>query len=770
MPILRNTILPFTMGCLVLGGHAQANNNQANDKMILLDEIIVTATKRAENIQDVAISITSFSGDFIAKSDIQDLQELSQYAPNFSIVTSSQATNARIIIRGIGSAGNSGIEPAVGVFIDGVYYPRPGSVLGNLVDIQSVEVLRGPQGTLFGRNTAAGALNITTKDPSDETESYMQASYGNYNDYSFQAALSAPLTDRVAARLAIKYADREGYGFNSFTGQKIGERDDLTARGKFVIDWAESFTSKLIFDYAETNSGGSIVDMDPATAPAVFDATLNAIFGAGVTTVDGFDYIINQVHKDTGHDQQWGITLDNSLELGGHMLRSITSYRDWQANNIDSALRISGDVLPRNQDYTTETFSQELQILSPVGETFEYVAGLFYYHENYHIDEDFDAGADGCSRLVLAMAGAGAAGACSAAPQTPATAANFDQSLTSIAAFAQAKYHITEQFSLSLGGRYTKDDKKGSFEQTIPNPILGSLFRAAENIPDLESNDDAFTWLVNASYTPTDEVMLFATYSTGFKGGGFNSQGAGVALGRVDRTFAEETSKNIEVGIKSRLFDRRLTANITLYHTILEDFQDRSFNGISFITRNAGKRTQQGFEADFMARPTDKLSLMAAISYLDSEFDSFLAASPLPGDTAAQDLSGARPHFSPKWQTTIVADYSDNLMNSDMTWFIRPEWQYISQQNAGANTNNNPQSIQAAYSKLNLHLGLSGADDQWAITLYGKNLSNTGYCQVMFDQPLGAAFGAVNTTENTVAQRCVLGVPRTYGLSLRYNF
>jgi iron complex outermembrane receptor protein len=740
-----------------------------------IEEIIVTATKRAESIQDVPISISAYSGDFLENSDIRTLQDLSLYAPNFTMAYSSQATNARILIRGIGSVGNSAIETSVGVFVDGVYYPRPGSVIGNMLDIETAEVLRGPQGTLFGRNTAAGALNLTTRDPSDQAEGYVLAGFGDYSAYTVEGVVNAPFSDKVAGRLAAKYAERDGYGFNTLDSREIGERDDLTLRAKLGIDFTPNVYGTLTLDYNEVNSGGQIMELLPATASPVFDGTLDALFGENATTADGYDQVINQDHQDSLNDEQWGAAFDIEFSAGQHTVRSITAYRDWQATNRESAVRLTGDVLPRDHIYTTETISQELQLLSPTDQALTYVLGVFYYEEDFDIDEDFDAGVDACIPVVFALAGggaagAGAAGACLAMSQFPATDSDYTQSLTSTAAFAQATYSFTDRFSMTFGGRFTSDSKDAAFVQTNPNAIIGSFFRAVESVPDLSSDDDAFTWLVNASFYPTDDVMLFATASTGFKGGGFNSGGSGAALGRAARIFQEETSTNLELGIKSKFWNNRATANITLYHTELDDFQDRSFDGLSFLTRNAGKRTQKGFEADVVLSPVDSLMIFGGISYLDAEFDSFDAASPLPGDTVSQDLSGRTPHYSPEWQGSLVAEWRAALGSSNLEWFLRPEYTYIGEQNIGANTNLNPQSIQDSYGLVNLRLGLVAASDRWQITAYGKNLSDEGYCEVNFDQPLGEQFNAVNPIANTVPQRCSVGSPRTYGVSFRLNY
>ena len=740
--------------------------------MAQIEEIIVTATKRAESIQDVPISISAYSGDFLENSDIRTLQDLSLYAPNFTMAYSSQATNARIFIRGIGSVGNSAIETSVGVFVDGVYYPRPGSVIGNLLDIETAEVLRGPQGTLFGRNTAAGALNLTTRDPSDQVEGYVSAGFGDYDAYTLEGVVNAPLSDKMAVRLAAKYAERDGYGFNTFDDREIGERDDLTLRAKLGIDFTPNVYGTLTLDYNEVNSGGQIMELLPETASPFFDGTLNALFGENATTADGHDQVINQDHQDSLNDEQWGAAFDLEFSVGQHTARSITAYRDWEATNRESALRLTGDVLPRDHIYTTETISQEFQLLSPTDQPLTYVLGLFYYEEDFDIDEDFDAGVDGCIPVVFGLTGGHlpTVQACLAMSQFPATDSDYTQDLSSTAVFAQATYSFTDRFSMTFGGRYTSDSKDAAFVQTTPNLVIGGLFRDPESVPDLSSDDDAFTWLVNASFYPTDDVMLFATASTGFKGGGFNSGGSGVALGRAARIFQEETSTNFELGIKSKFWDNRATANITLYHTELDDFQDRSFDGISFLTRNAGKRTQKGVEVDVVLTPVDSLMIFGGLSYLDAEFDSFDAASPLPGDTVPQNLSGRTPHFSPEWQGSLVAEWRAALGSGNLEWFLRPEYTYIGEQNIGANTNLNPQSIQDSYGLVNLRLGLAAADGRWQITAYGKNLNDEGYCEVLFDQPLGTEFNGVNPVANTVPQRCSVGSPRTYGVSFRLNY
>ncbi|MEQ8205893.1 MAG: TonB-dependent receptor [Woeseia sp.] len=732
-----------------------------------IEEIIVTATRRQADVQDVPISISAYSGNFLADSGIDTLQDLAAYAPNLTFTTGSQPTNARIAIRGIGSVSNNAIEPAVGVFVDGVYLPRSGSVLGNLLDMQVVEVLRGPQGTLFGRNTAAGALNLRSNDPSDAFEGYVLAELGNYRASSLKAVVSGPLADSVAGRFAVRRSEHDGIAYNQFDDRQVGEREDLGARGKLLFNISENLEVKWTVDYNEIKSGGNILELDPTTSNPIFEGAQINLFGTSALTADGRDHIISQDHRDRLADEQWGSSIDLNYQFGDFTVRSITALRDWQADTYESAFRLPADILPRSTRYDTRTVSQELQLLSPSGQFAEYIVGVFLYDEDYAIDQTFDAGADACSPLVFAVAGAAAAAACANASQSPAVASEFSQSLQSVATFAQATLHFSDVFALTAGARYTSDDKEGSFNQVLPNPILGSLFRVPESEPDLRSNDAAWTWLLTATFNPADNLMLFATGSTGFKGGGFNSEGASVALGSAARTFEPEESRNVELGFKSTAFDRRLVANVTLYHTQVKRFQDRSFDGTSFITRNAGSRTQSGFESDLALRPIDQLTLLFGLSYLDAKFDSFVAASPLPGSTVAQDLSGKRPHATPEWQGSLVADWRSPLAAGDLEWFMRGGLQYVGEQNVGGNTNLNPQTMEDGYLLTDLRLGFG--DDRWQVYAYVSNLGDERYCQSKFDQPLGGAFGAVNVAANTTAQRCVLSSPRTFGLSLRYE-
>jgi iron complex outermembrane receptor protein len=760
---------------VVLPVSAQANSGKE------IEEVVVTATRRAESIQDVPISISAYGADFIENSGVKDLRDIALFSPNLTISNSAQLTNSRIAIRGVGSVGNAGIEPSVGVFIDGVYYPRPGSVIGNLLDIEAVEVLRGPQGTLFGRNTPVGALNIRTKDPSlDGFDASVELGLGSQNSVATGAMLNFALSDSSALRISGKYTDRDGYGTNLLNGENFGARKDTNLRVKYLYQPSDTFKLKLTADYGDIDSGGSTIEFLNSAQSPRFLGTLGALAGPNgprLLTSDPFDHNVFQDQRDDLQDQQYGVSLDITYDLeSGHSIRSITSVRNWEAESFESAIRLPIQLFPRKTQYDNETFAQEVQILSPEGEKFDYVAGLFYYQEDYDISQDFDLGAQFCIPVVAGLAGVPAALGCANGQQIDASDSDFSQDLSSAAIFGQGSWHFNNAVSMTLGGRYTNDDKEADFSNVVNNFFVTALsIRESEthlglNINEQKFDTDQFTYFANLSYDINDDVMLFATTSTGYKSGGFNTDGTFPALTRRQRVFGPEDTTNYEIGLKNTLLDGSMLFNLTAFRMNIEGFQDRAFDGISFITRNVGKLRQQGVEADITWGVSDNFKLIGGFSYLDSEFIDYRNASPLPGG-APQNLTGASAHFSPDWQYSLVGDWVNDVQwFGGSTYFLRAEVQYTGEQNVGGNTNQNPQSNQSAYTLFNASVGLRSQDHKWDVSLRAKNLSDEGYCLTIFDQPFGAQLGGLNRANNTIPQRCVVGTPRTYGIEMKYRF
>jgi iron complex outermembrane receptor protein len=757
----------FTPGILALFALATVPAASAMAQEVVVEEIIVTAYKRAENIQDVPISITAFSGEFLTENGVMSIEDVSRMTPNFSITTSSFATNNRITIRGIGSVGNSAIESSVGVFIDGVYYPRPGSVIGMLLDVETFEVLRGPQGTLFGRNTVAGALNITTRNPSAETEGMIELGVGDYDAYELGGMYNAALGDNVAARAAFKYVDRDGYGTNTYDGEEFGARDDLVARGKVLFDPGDRLSLLVTADFAEINAEGNAVELLNSTRSPVFEATTIALYGSSPVTDDSYDWKIHQVHQDGLKDKQQGVSLDINYGYGnGVMLRSITAYRDWKADSRNLDIRLPASLAPASTNFRTDTFSHEMQLISPAGNTLDWLAGLYYYREAYDIDETRSAGDSFCDPTISAIS-APAGALCLANEQEDAIVTTFSQELESLAFFGQLTWNISDSWDATLGLRWSDDQKDGDFDDQVNNPVL-LQFHAQETTLGMKRDDSKTTGFANVNWNVSEGIMLFATWSTGYKSGGFNSNGGSQALGEERRIFAPEESSNYELGVKSKLLDGSMTANATLYRTDLDNFQDRGFDGLSFVVINAGEVRQQGIEADINWLPMDPLRIVAGVSYLDSEYLSFEGAPPLPGG-AVQDLAGELRNYSPKWQTSLAADWAQGFADG-LEWHVGVHWSWLDEQNVGAASNNNPQSMQDSVAFVHARAGLRSAAGDWDITLFGNNLTDEDYCQAIFDQALGELLGAVDTANNTSVQRCVLGAPKTWNLRATFRF
>ena len=826
-PGTSNNPIILTLTVFVLLAASGAAGAQA------VEEIIVTAQKREQSLQDVPISISTFTGEFLEDSGIDTLQQLGQYTPNLSLAFSSQLANNRIILRGVGSVGNSAIEPGVAVFVDGIYIPRPSSVIGTLTDLEIVEVLRGPQGTLFGRNASMGALNIRTRRPEDEFSGNIRASYGNYDNVQVAGALSGAFSPDIAGRVAFQYSDRDGFGDNSFTengsDSDVGVWEDGSVRGKLFFEPAADLDITLTADFSRIINGGGVIEVLPDTVQPEYLTALRSFLshtdpltmpsGEVPESVNGFDNKVHQDHRDYAEDEQWGIAGDINWRLGEHTVRSLTGYRKWSNDTLnESIIRLPMDLIRRITFYDVETVSQELQLLSPAGGLIEYVAGAYFYREDYGIDQSFDNGPDFCSPFVgnlfasylasfnfspqaaNAIAG-GVSRDCDAATQRDAVTTLFSQEVSNYALYGQLTLNVTEQLRVTGGLRWTDSNKDGSFLSLVNNPIslppspenpFSLDLRIPEEHPDLVYDEEEITWLANISYSPVENLMLFATYATGFRSGGFNPEGfdsVAEAAG-ADRVYETETVDNIEIGVKGGLFDNRVVVSLNYFHTEIDDLQDRRFDGVNFLMQNVEELTQQGVELDIQARPVDQLYTVLGVSYLDSGFGDFPNATSLPADIAAyrtavqvsrflgfppgpaptRDLTGDRNHFSPKWQLSLVAEWSDRIPVHGLGWFVRGEYQYISDQNVGGDTNQAPQTMQPGYDIVNARLGLRGANDDWEFSGFVHNVFGQNYCQVIFIQPLATTLNLVDPADGGGMQRCVVGAPRVWGVEASYRF
>lgn len=769
------------MAASATAAHAQGAAPEAEDTSG--GEIIVTAQKRAQSVQDVPISIVAVSGENLTEANVLTVLDLGQVAPNFQSVRSSNTGSTRLGIRGVGSLANTLIEPSVAVFLDGVYVPRSGSILGAFLDIDSVEVLRGPQGTLFGRNASVGALSLRAAQPKNEFSGEVAAEVGSFDRYRLQGHVNVPLSDNVAVRLAGMAQWFGGPWVNRLDGENYGGSDDFSLRGTIKaelgnLEWI------VRADYTKLKGDGvANFDFDPASvSPARLDF-LRANFNGGAD-INLSDRVMNQFMATGLVDENWGIASEASLDIGGSTLRMINSYRVWTNDQLDGdIIYLPVSLASRRSLFDSKSHNHELQFISPerewLGGAFDMVAGLYYFEEDFGLSEELNLGSSFCG--VLVPAGPGRT-ACSnfvtATGGRAATDQDVFQNVKSFAVYGQGNIHLADALTLTLGGRWTSDRKEGTYSQ-VSSPFTQTL-RANERLTFPGIEEDRFTYRASLNYTPSDDVLFFANVSTGYKSGGYNSGGGTPSLSVVDangnlvstrRLFDRETVTNYELGAKTSWFDRLLTANATLFRMDIDGFQDRAFDGVSFIVRNAGALRQQGLELDLRLAPSRDFSVSGSVAYLDSEFTDFANASALPGTPGTQDLTGQPNTFSPRWSGNVAVDWGADIGSSGMRLNVNSNLFFTSSQFVGTVNDANPQSRAPAYALLGGRIALDGPDGRWTVALFARNLLDKAYRPLSVYQPLGGALGLSNTVfPGSTANRVMAGEPRAFGASATFRF
>jgi len=754
---------------------------QAQDAVIGVEEVVVTAQKREEKLQDVPISVAAFSGETLRAAGVQDVRDLRRITPSLYLATSSNTSNTRIMMRGIGTSGNTAVEPSVATFVDGVYVPRIGSMLAGLNDIGSVEVLRGPQGTLFGRNASMGAVQIRTTAPGNELGGEVSAAYGQYGVKRISVMGDVPVTDTFRTRVAVLGYEGDGFGRNDLTGKRMGRNDGFSARAAVQWDITPDVTWTLRGDYQNLSGDGynTITVVSKTVTPATLAAWQTRLDpdGAGPLmgvlpyTSDTYSRRVRQSTEGDLKDYQTGLASDLTWDMpGGYQLKLISGYRDWkniqyQASNGNIPLELQR----RTTFADSQNHSEELQLLSPdtlLGGRLNFVAGAFYYEEAYDIGQNIDLTPEYCEVFIRNTGTAARLTQCRTNTLVGASYYRFTQDTESVAAYAQANFKATEQLTITGGIRYSEDDKTANYRGLTRNPAAA---QAAE-VTDMRLKEDKVTYRLAGNFKPNDDVMVFASFSTGFKSGGFDSApGTTAAVGAAARSFNAETVENWELGVKSELFERRLVANATLFRSDINDLQFRSFDGLQFRTRNNGKARQQGVEFELTARPLPALQVGLAGTYLDSEYLDFQGAPGLPGFGGAQDLSGQRLPYSPKWQGTLSGQYTGDLPNG-WSWFARADLSFSSKVNLAAGGDNNPDALQKSYQQLSGRLAIRGPEQRWEAAVFGQNLTNETFCTGIFNQPNNAAFGLNNAVTGGTALRCTLNDPRQIGVELKAKF
>jgi iron complex outermembrane receptor protein len=745
-----------------------------------IETVVVTAEKRSENVQDVGMSISAFSGDQLENRGITSMTDLAKFVPGLNILQTNNNRNSTIQIRGIGTAGsNPGIEPDVGVFVDGVYMAAAGSIQQNLLDISTVEVLRGPQGTLYGRNTPVGAVNINTRAPTQQTEGMLDVEVGNYGERRAAGYIGGGLSDDVAGRLSLWTSSRSGYETNLYNNAPINGTDQYGGRGRLLWTPNDKLSVNFIGYYSKINQNCCTVDQIDPTGPGgiATPGFLAASAAAGQPFINFNDHdhkVDDNVVGDDGTDI-WGASLSADYILPWNdTLTSITSYNRFQ----DHIRELAADGLPLDlahgdQALNRGAFSQELRIASGK-QFFEYVVGLYLFHEDLVYLNNLTIH-PGANRVfpgnVMLNPG-------------DTTNFSFNQGVNSAAGFGQATVNVTDELRFTGGLRYNYDHKNanivnvdhtyGTAAQTTI--FTHSLFPLIDKT-GLNRTEHRLTWQLGGQYDVVEGVMAYVTAGTGYKTGGYNARAQDPS---VPITFDAESSINYEAGVKASLFGNRLVVNADIYRMLLHAFQDSTLNpltGVGFIVSNAGNRRVQGVEIDAQARPVEQLSLTAGLSYADAEFTDYplgqcptgypgpiLPVANGPGCT----FTGLTPAYNPKWRINGTAQWEQPFEKwSSIDWFIAGDVSYASSQYLDSTLD--PRAFQEGYALLGARLGVETDSGSWRVSLWGRNLANKTYYTYDVPEPLGA-FASGGGFAGAGGFAGWYGAPRTFGIEGTFRF
>lgn len=746
----------------------------ASAQQLMLEEIVVTAQKREQSIQDVPISVSAVSGDKIDDAGIGNLADLSAYVPNLNISDGGETTN--IFMRGLGSGVNFGFEQSVGMYIDGVYYGRDRQYRSPFLDLERVEVLRGPQGTLFGKNTIAGAINITTAKPTQELEADISVEYEpEYNTRTFIGILSGPLTDNLAGRVAIKHSETDGFLENTLSGNDEPAEDELVVRGTLL--WTPTDELEIIakLETAEFDTSGRNTQISEVGLGFFGPPGLLPLYQQADPRFDGRLDDTTSTQPEWADNEADNASLTVNYDLGQFTLTSITAFSAYEFTELQDADYSPLDVLPQSFDQEFEQWSQEVRLTSPIGEQFDYIVG--FYYQSTELDHTRLTSANGAPLLLDLINPA------FATPSARYTV--FDQDSDSYALFAQGTWHITDRWHFTAGVRYTDEEKEASqsvdftrFGTTIPidpatetqlfidattfwNGLAGSFEHQYDT---QERNESDVSPMVNLQWDVTDDMMLYASASKGFKGGGFNPNDVAGTRNNATPTvvgdgfeFEEEEATAFEIGGKSTLADGAAQLNFALFHTEYDNLQVSAFDGNIFVVTNAAEATTQGLEVDGIWRLTESLTLSGSFAWLDTEYDKFDTASCSVAQTGGldptctQDLSGEDLTFSPDLTANIGIEYVTSLTNS---LELRTRFDANYSDEYQIQQDQDPADRVESYTLLNASIALASIEDNWTVALIGQNLSDEDHRTYSFDIPVQiGSHAALITPPRTIAIR-----------------
>lgn len=751
-------------------------------KDAVLDEVVVTSRRRIETAQTIPIPISVIGGAKIQESGSFNVNRVKELVPSVQLY-SSNPRNTGINIRGLGSPfglTNDGLDPGVGFYVDGVYYARPAAATLDFIDIERIEVLRGPQGTLFGKNTTSGAFNITTKQPSFIPGADLELSYGNYGFIQAKSSITGTIVrDKLAGRLSFSGTQRDGTLYNLATDEDVNDMNNLGFRAQLLFTPTDRIKITLAGDNSKQEPNGYaqvIAGVVQTQRPEYRQFnTIISDLGYSLPSTNAFDRLIDHDTPWRSRNELGGISLNADFNLTKGTLTSTTAWRYWNWGPSNDRDFTGLQALAKSQNPSEhQNWSQEIRYAGEVSSKISGVVGLFFIGQEVRTNGTEESGS-AQYRFVQ--------NSTSELWQTPGLLEGYGAKTqssiesTSTAIFANIDWTITDAFHLLPGIRYNYDKKDVSYDRIASggldtdDPDLIALKQVVYRDQSFETGADEsnVTYALTAAYKPNGKINAYATYSTSYKPIGVNVAGLPVIDGEVAvelGTIRPEYVKHIEVGVKTTPTNRS-TLNVTLFNTDVEDYQANVQAAQLGVNRgyiaNAEKVNVKGAELDATLRANANLSLYGSLAYMDANYVSFSNA-PVPleevgGPQAFKDISGGRLPGISKWAGSfggeVISDYTDFLAQEGR-FFLAIDSFFRSKFSSSASPS---QFLNIdGYGLVNARAGFRTGEGL-SVFVWARNLFDKDYYEQLL--PAGGSAGHY---------AAVLGDPGTYGITIRYNF
>jgi len=730
----------------------------------VLSGVVVTARKRDERLQDVPMSISAISGATLASERLQLISDYSAKIPNFSALQQNTRTSG-LYIRGVGgNANNDGAEPGVGIIVDNVFFTHVGFSWLDFVDLDHVEVARGPQGTLLGKNTTVGALVVTTKKPEFDPGLELEGTVGNRNRYEVRANATGPLIgDTLAYRLTFYNAKDDGWARNAYNGRNLLDLNRLAVRGQLLFE-SNNVTDRVIAEHYETSEANNFYSPF-ADVSVLNDGTIRNSWERRLRTL--FGYEPNYNFPDNANSDQLGVMksktngLSNQLDvdIGEFTLTSVSAWREYSYRPDHDSDLSPFSIMKGGFDLDVSQLSQEIRLASPTGGAIDYQVGAYFLHEEIDSNNRSQFQSDTTTYFLSPLL-----------PASVLDGVEYDQfgraDIASYAAFGQASWHLTDRATLTGGLRYTIETKEASntgssfggedlpealaFYRTLLVNAFGGPF-----LVEGERTYRSYSWLINPSYKLTDDILAYASVSYGEKSGAANLS----ALPGRPLLIEPEKSTAYEIGLKTSFADHRGTFNVDLYWNDIKDYQAAQIDpdrlALGTYLGNVGSVRMRGVEFDAAYRIDQHFNLSLSGAYNDASYESYTnAPAPVEYGSGILDLSGKRTG-APKWSGQASLNYEAPISSSlDITAYVNQT--YRSRSNLL-----NPLSAygeQEAYGLTNAGIGVKAFDDRWSVRIWGRNL---------FDEMYAVGIQSANPVAPFFK---IPGDPRTFGLTVTSRF